>query len=280
MTTSPLSDEEAQALIAQPVLKPKPKLGGLQVTSVRDQDPYFSGILIFGRSKIGKTVLAGSASAVPQMSPVILVDYEDGTLSLRKSYPDVDTVRVHNIDESDAVYESLYHGAKTNAPNRYKTIIIDSIHEMRQMEMRECMADVIANLTPSERAANKRIIEAPSMREFGIVLDRMHEQVKKWRDIPNTHIIFTCLAGEYEDEETRKKEIRPDLQGKASTQIPGRMDEVYYYYMKGQTRLLLTQGTEKVMAGSRDGELPMLIENPTMAQIYPILIKKANEANK
>lgn len=277
--TKPLTDEEFKALATAPVLKPK--LGGIQVTSVKDQDPYFNGILVFGRSKVGKTVFAASASAVPQMSPVILIDFEGGSLSLRKTYPEVDQVRVHCIDESDAVYDALYHTARKDEPGRYKTVIIDSLYEMRQMEMRECMADVVASLTPSERASKKRIIEAPSMREFGIVLDRMHEQVKKWRELPNTHVIFTCLAAKYTDEETGKTEIRPDLQGKAATQIPGRMDEVYYYYFmreKGEEkRLLLTQGTEKVMAGSRDGELPQIIENPSFKTLYPILVQKTKD---
>jgi hypothetical protein len=60
------------------------------------------------------------------------------------------------------------------------------------------------------------------------------------------------------------------------------MDIVVYYYTKVvvkddeavQTRLLLSAKTEEVVAKDRTGTLPMIMESPTMADIFKAFQEK------
>jgi len=66
-------------------------LAGLKLQRVREVPPHFN-LLIYGRSGVGKTLLAGSSYAVPEMRRVLLIDIEGGTLTLRKPFPDVERI--------------------------------------------------------------------------------------------------------------------------------------------------------------------------------------------
>lgn len=101
-------------------------LGGLNVEGVSQLPPQLN-LLLYGESGVGKTMLAGSAAAVPRMSPVLLIDVEGGTLSLRHSYPDVDVVRVQTWDDMSRVFEGLVKGE-----NDYNTVILDSLTEIQK----------------------------------------------------------------------------------------------------------------------------------------------------
>src|SRR4051794_28795708 len=90
-------------------------IGGLKVQPVAEQDKFLN-VLIYGESGAGKSRLSGSASKVAEMSPVLLLDFEGGTLSLRDIYPAVEVVRITSFSQLQGVYNDLYsakHGYKT-----------------------------------------------------------------------------------------------------------------------------------------------------------------------
>jgi len=77
-------------------------LGGLEIRKLEERDAYYD-IFIYGDAGVGKTVFAGSADAVPQMRPVLIVDVEFGTNSLRKTYPKVDVIQVKTWEEVEKI---------------------------------------------------------------------------------------------------------------------------------------------------------------------------------
>ena len=81
------------------------KLGGLVIQSPDEIKDKFN-TLIYGDSGAGKTVLAGSASNVLEMNPVIFVDIEGGTLSLNL-YKDIDVVKVDSWTSAIRVKKDL-----------------------------------------------------------------------------------------------------------------------------------------------------------------------------
>lgn len=268
---------ENEAVLAQEVMRPLGKIAGLQIESLADQEPYINGMLIYGQSKTGKTMLACSAGDVPEMCPVLLIDCnEKGTRSVRRQ-KNVDLVKPTTERELLKLAEELRKN-----PGQYKTVILDSLSEVQSQILREIMAKAVADTKNKMEDP-----EVPSMREWGILLVRMISLVKEFRDIPKTHVIFTAGAtiSVNVDERTKPKMITPDFNGQAAFKVPMRMDEVFYLHMKENThrkiqqRTLQTAHTEQVLAGSRSGELPDAMVDPTMTKLFPLLIEKAKENN-
>lgn len=243
-------------------------LGGLTISKVSQRDPFLN-FCIYGDSGIGKTILAGSASEVPAMCPVLCIDIEGGSESLRNKYPNVEVIRVKSWPKMQDVYGDLYDGH-----HPYKTVLIDSISEGQKFNMNTIMDNVVAKFPDRDR-------DVPSMREWGINLEQMRRFVRGFRDL-EVNTIFTALNKNDQDERTGARLMKPKLTGQFINEFPALIDGIFYYYIKdftvnGQTeykRLLLTKKTENNVAKDRTDLLPIVIENPTMKIIYEYLTKE------
>lgn len=257
--------------IATSTLTPK-SLGGLQVQTVQERSPFYN-ILVYGDSGTGKTTLAGSADEVPSMRPVLFVDIEGGTESLRHSYPDVHTVRVTTWKEMQEVYDVLYSGE-----HDYSTVVLDSLTEIQKFNMYTIM-DTLTQKRPDLDP------DVPGMREWGKNLEQMRKFVRGFRDL-EMHTIFTALNTTDKDQKTGLTTMKPQLSGKLANEVAAFLDIVMYYYVKqigaGEDaefkRLLLTQKTDSQVAKDRSGRLPMVIEDPSMAKIHSLMT--ASESTK
>lgn len=240
-------------------------LAGLQITPVQERSAFYN-ILIYGDSGTGKTTLAGSADAVPSMRPVLFIDIEGGTESLRHSYPEVDSVRVTTWKEMQELYNALYLG-----DHPYRTVVLDSLTEVQKFNMYNIMHD-LAQKRPDLDA------DIPGMREWGKNIEQLRRFVRGFRDLP-IHTIFTALNRSDKDAKTGITTMKPSLSGKLADEVAAFLDVVVYYYVKqiGDgteaefKRLLLTRKTDAQVAKDRSGKLPMVIESPTMAIIHELM---------
>jgi hypothetical protein len=250
--------------VAAEVLTAK-TLGGLRVTPVQERSPFLN-ILLYGDSGTGKTTLAGSADAVPSMRPVLFVDIEGGTESLRHTYPEVETVRVTTWKEMQDVYNVLHSGK-----HDYKTVVLDSLTEIQKFNMYQIMTDLV-------KIKDGVDPDIPGMREWGKNIEQIRRFVRGFRDLP-MNTIFTALTRVEKDARTGVTTEMPMLSGKLAAEVAAFLDIVVYYYTKtveeqGEKqlrRMLLTAKTEKHVAKDRSGRLPMIIENPTMAELYRLM---------
>lgn len=229
-------------------------IGGLSVGSVAQRMDYIN-VLFYGASGVGKTVLAGSADEVPDMRPVLMIDVEGGTLSLKNTHPDVNVVRVQSWDDMQKVYDALYRG-----DHDYKTVILDSLTEIQKFSMYNIMKGLM-------QSDPDRDPDVPGMREWGKNIEQIRRLVRAFRDLP-MHTIFTALVAIDKDAKTGVMQARPSLSGKLSGEVAGYVDIVAYLYTKVSDahvrRLLLTAATDRQIAKDRSGRLPQVIENPTM----------------
>lgn len=236
-------------------------LGGLRVQSVGDVVPVVN-MMIYGDPGVGKTVLAGSASEVEEMSPVLFIDIEGGTMSLRKRYPNVDVVRVSNWPEMLQVYNDIASG------DYYRTVVLDSLTEIQKFSMYHIMKDLIAS-DPD------RDPDMPGIREWGKNAEQVRRFVRAFRDLP-VNTIFTALAATDKDPKTGAILSRPYLSGKLSAEVAGFLDVVCFMYMRivdgAIKRLLLTSATDNCVAKDRSDSLPPVLEDPEMNIIHPIVI--------
>jgi|SRR5882762_438788 len=254
--------------MADETLTPR-SLGGLTVSKAQERSEFLN-MMIYGPSGYGKTVFGGSAQAVKEMAPVLSLDAEGGSESLRNSYPEVDVVRIKSWEQSVNVYSDIYDQI-SNSTFPYNTIVIDSLNEYQKFSMLSIMEMVV-------KEHPERDIEVPSKREYLINLEQMRRMVRGFRDL-EVHTIFTCLSSSYRDEMTGKVNNEPLLTGKFQKEVPALIDEVWFGYKREfgvgddreMKRYLLTDSTDTTIAKSRNGKLPIAIEEPTMTEIYKYL---------
>lgn len=238
-------------------------IGGQPILPVQERAAYLN-VLIYGESGVGKTTLAGSADSVPNMRPVLVIDIEGGTESLRHSYPEVEHVRVSSWKEMQAVYDDIHRGR-----HDFQTVVLDSLTEIQKFDMYNIMAD-LAKTRPDLDP------DIPSMREWGKNLEHMRRFVRGFRDLP-INTLFTALVKSDKDARTGATKYRPSLSGKLADEVAAFLDIVAYYYVKqvdkegNFQRLLLTGATDSHVAKDRTGRLPLVMESPTMADIYPLV---------
>jgi hypothetical protein len=245
------------------------RLGGLEVIPVQKR-AQFINVLIYGDSGVGKTTLAGSAQACEQLSPALMIDFEGGTESLVRTYPDVSQVRVTTWLEMQAVYDELLRGK-----SGFKTVILDSLTEIQKFNMYNIMEQVVAD-------HDDRDIDVPSIREWGRNLEQMRKFVRAFRDLP-MNSIFTALKREDKNDKTGMVTTLPMLSGKLAGEVAAFLDIVGYYYVKKVTvenqdpvdkRMLLTQKTETIIAKDRTGRLPQVMMEPTMSDLFALVNQK------
>jgi AAA domain len=225
----------------------------------------FLNLFFYGDPGAGKTRLAGSSILVPEMCPVLFWDFEGGTRSLADDYGDVDVVRLTSWQKVADLYDKLFD------KNPYKTLVCDSLTETQKFSMSEIMRDVV-------KAHPDRDPDVASLREWGKSGEQVRRLVRALRDL-NCNVIFTALKADDKDDKGNVLKTKPSLPGKMSGEIAGYVDVVGYLYKKEVRKgtevdnktLLLTQGTEKQIAKDRSGRLPMIMDAPTMVDIYALM---------
>jgi len=241
----------------------------LRVDQVADRPPWFN-LLVYGDPGVGKTMLCGSALAVPEMGPVLFIDVEGGTLSLRTKYPTCDVVRVETFKDIQKLYDELYIGN-----HGYKTVVLDSLTEMQKFSMYGIMEAMMIKASGEK----DRDPDMPGIGEWGKNTEQIRKMVRAFRDLP-MNVLFTALAMTDRDNKTGKITVKPSLSAKLSNEVAGFVDIVMYMYIltvdKTNHRLLLPGATEKYIAKWRDAPepLPDAITDPTMTMLYDMIYHK------
>lgn len=252
------------------------KLGGFDVLGVGELTQW-AKLLIYGVPGAGKTYLAGQAAEVEAMSPVLFIDIEGGTKTIRNLYPQVDVVRVKDVFDPKSgklvasswrKLQDVYEDIRKGAGKKYKTLVIDSLTEAQKVSM----YSVLATPSPNGR---ERDPDIPEMRDWGKSGEQVRRFVRSFRDL-DCHVIFTALANDVKDPMSGSVNVKPSLPGKLADEIPAYLDEVLYLYCKpnkeGVERKILTEPNGKYIAKDRSGKLPTVVHDPTMSKLADFIL--------
>jgi GTPase SAR1 family protein len=236
-------EEVKQAPIeVEPEVKPVTKLPSFKISYPGDHARYVK-MLIYGKSGVGKTTLAGSSQDVGGMKNVINIDAEGGS-SVLESRGDIPTITVRKFSDLNDIYEYLnlhcrlrdnndidtlrsseayFRGVSVKSikePSLINTVIIDSLSEVA----RYCMYSLLG--IDIEKTRLDQVPVKPEWGEWSSQQEMIRLLIRKFRDL-KMNVIFICSRN-WDKNEMNQFLFTPNLQGKLAGEVLGFMDHVGY----------------------------------------------------
>lgn len=214
-----------------------------------------STYLFYGLPGSGKTSLAGSAIDVAAMSPVLLLDFENGSSALSRKYPDVDVIHIKKWADSIPIVEAL-----ANEKTKYKTVIFDTVGEAQEQ---------IVLWSPEFRKDEKD-------NSYAKWTDAWEQIAKTVKGLHNTDMNVIALAHLElaRDPISNKKTVRPAFEGQKSySKLPQVFDVIGYLSVQeddkgNKGRVLQFLHEDDVLAKDRNGVFPDYVAHPTFTTLY------------
>lgn len=215
--------------------------------------------LIYGDPGVGKTVLAATAPRP------LFFDVENGFRSV-SNHPELAEharrMRFAGVKSAEALATKVLEGTFGD----YDTIVIDTLTALQDKALKEwTLAAFKKNPNDSQREGDKY---TPIGKDYQRNQEMMKHIVSLFRD-SDKHIIFLCHAKDEKDESTGVISKAPMLSPKLAGKVLADCSLVGYMTRTGKTndtpekRFLRVQPTTKIIAKSRIGGLPDIIESPT-----------------
>jgi len=258
--------------MTSPTLTPT-TFAGLKIQKAAERPRSFN-MLIYGEAGAGKTWLAASSQAVPELRRVLYVDAESGSETIKEHWPDVELLSANKWEDYDRIYNALRAGA-----HEYQTVVLDSISEI----LEHCK-DAVMEEMKADPENERRDPDVPSVREWGKILSRMLRLVRRYRDLP-MNVIFIAHAEMVKDNMGRHKWM-PLVNGKFQMKLPQIPDVVLFMNTQEvdgtMRRLLQTVQSPKAVAKVRGVTMPPIIgleETVDMKTIYGYYTKRSTANN-
>lgn len=244
----------------------------LGVQSPEEVVPYLN-FLVYGEPGAGKTYLGATAQDSEDTSPILFLDVEGGTVTIRKR-KDVDVVKIRSMEKIEKVHNDLFKAAANGEPLYYKTVIIDSLTELQKLDLRTVMQDEF------NRNPDKTDVDVASQRGWGKSGERMRRIIRAYRDLP-MNTICTALVGTELDEANGVYNYFPSLPGKLRGEVPGYFDVVGYLStaersIEGEKkkevyRQLQVAKTRRVVAKDRTAALGDIVDSPSIPMLWEMI---------
>lgn len=215
----------------------------MAVKILNTQDWKVNGIkcAVCGFSGVGKTKLLATAP-----NPII-ISAEKGLLSLaRESVPYID------VSSFQDVQDAFDYLAGSDEAKQYQTIGYDSLSE-----------------TCEQLLGFHKKKEKDGRRAYMKMADSIGELIRKIRDLPDKHVVFTSKMIRKDNEEDGTWWYEPMLPGRVLPNgLPYFVDEVFCMQVANDgTRFLQTNNTPKITCKDRAGVLDEN-ERPDLTSIF------------
>jgi phage nucleotide-binding protein len=232
----------------------------------RPGETEWINVFIYGEPKTGKTRLVATAADHPDTAPLLLIDVDAGTTTIRdrKDDPNIDVVEVRSVADFQKKLNDLQK-AGDDLSDTYKTVAVDNMTEVQQLDLKVIMK---AAYSKNPQSVD---IDVPSPREWLKSGEHMRAIARAIRDLPCNTIL---TAHTYEKEnEGKPNKLYPGFGGQAKTAVAGFMDVVGYMQIvqdrgKEAYTTVQFQGTRGVLAGDRFDVLDNIMNNATFPEIW------------
>lgn len=212
--------------------------------------------LFYSSPGVGKTTLAGSASEVAAMAPVILLDFENGSSALSRKYPDVDVMHITDWGTAIKAIEAL-----ANNKTKYRTVIFDTIGEAQEQVL--VWSDEVYRKGDTSNAFAK----------WADVSEQLSKAIKGLHR-SDLNVIALAHVELDRDAITNKKTVRPYFLGKKShVTLPAVFDVIGQLTIEedkegNKGRVLQFMPEDDVVAKDRNGLFPEYVAHPDFTKLY------------
>lgn len=148
-------------------------------------------MLVYSKGGYGKTVMCATAG-----KPTLIISAEQGLISIKGAPKFVKVAKITCFDDLDDIYDDLSEG---NIPCSW--VCLDSI------------SDVAEVLLSEEKEMSK-----DGRQFYGNLADKMNKMIRKFRDLPNINVLFTCKQKRITDTDTGRTTYIPSLPGNQLTE--------------------------------------------------------------
>ncbi len=257
---------------------------------------HWLNMMCYADYGVGKTEFCGTATEVPGMRDVLMIDVEAGDLTLRDKINEglIDTISITNFKTFARVHEFLrlhcrfrdednteelirleaglkqIPESEIKTPRKYKTVIIDSLTEVQKL----CMYNLLGVNVGEHKLDIAPIPEGENL-PWMSAQEMMRLLIRTFRNLP-MHCLMTCSVIMEQDKQ-KEYHYKPMLPGKLSHESQGFLDVVGFLVAKTMTddegndlvkRRMLLQPSDKWSAKDRyhKGNTIAYIDNPTLTK--------------
>lgn len=224
-------------------------------------------VMLYGGSGIGKSTLAASAIEVPEMSPVLHLNIENGIgESIADKYPEVDVLDIDTFSDLQKAFDYLYSTRNddegTVGREGWRTVVIDNMTESQKQGM--------AHLFPGGDAPKFDDVLTGSWADgtWNRNSEQMRVLIRAFRILP-VYSIFIAWERDISKADSKIPELVPSFSPSFAKEAPGMLNDVYYYHFDNDGRRVLeTARNRRWAAKDRTGKMPAQIFDPTMSVIF------------
>lgn len=217
-------------------------------------------ILLYAKCGSGKTRLAATAAAVPELSPVLFLSIDKSTAVIdRKKFP-VHIVNVNTIAELSAALLTV---------GEYKTVVVDTLSEIHAMMLNESMR---ANALVAKAKGRDKSDFVPEQLDFAGAQNATLLLLRRLRD-RNLNLICTAQDTELVDgtgaNQVTLFDHAPRTAKGCTLQAPEFFQLVGYCERKGETFTIDFYKQRSIVKDTRRVFKPNApLANPTIATIF------------
>ena len=225
-------------------------------------------LLLYGETGTGKTWLAAQADDIEGMKPALFLDMDRGTKAITHrdgtdpNFHKLDVVPVYSMKKMELVIKYL-----KVVDHPYKTIIMDGVSALVQTLLDERL------MVPDRKGFDAYV---PTRQDYLFVMMRIRKVIQTFK---KCGLHYICVANvRVESDVSGLTESFPELIGRQARGIGREFDVVGYTYVnikpdRSVIRFLQTAPFAARAAKCRSPHpLPSVMTDPTMQQIYDLLI--------
>lgn len=234
-------------------------LARLGMTIVNPEQNNHFNMLIHGVSGVGKTSLAATASQVDDMSPVLYVDFESGTLPVR-DWGNPANITVVHCDKWVDCANLCDNIARNLAEFPYKTVVFDTLDKCQELIL-----------------AHYEAVSNDTWTKWRAVYDSLLKAISVFLDSTDISFIAITHSARENNEVTGETFIAPSFEGQKSGQrIPALFNFVGYMEWAnvdngdGEEITVPVLYTRKpnVVTKQQSRGFPPAMGNPSMTKIH------------
>jgi len=261
----------------------------MEIYDVSTVKPFIN-LLVYSEPGVGKTTLAASAQAHPELRDVLVLNIEGGLISVA-GVKGLKAVDIKSVDHLEEVFWKITN--KEKGFDRFKTVVIDSGSELQTQDL-EMIATNAWNADQElpEQKRKRKSRDDLWQEDYGTNTAKLKRLFRWYRDAPFNTVITALSRENYARRVARNQDTPPKLESvtpafteKLGQAVMGYCDMVWYMYLDNEgNRKMLTRQEGVYRAKTRghrfaDG-LGQVVDDPDLASIYDLLLSSEGFKNE